>query len=327
LQNLDENYLGNRIYLGDPIKSQGYGDNFAWTAAKVTAPAFLSTYQDHNGGGQYVSASSWQDYPTGPPTFSKATKNKLYKKNIGAMKMSTMTAAYLRPRENKPESRKELTDYIKSSELLPTWFKETAEHVSMRPADRPALGRAVEFCIDKDVPLSAVSLTQFATTKHEALAFLKAAGIEFNVIESPSINKNNVAMALDIAMDDVKAVASRSKAAIDKIQAQFAGGKAHVSKAGNMVSKLGSPDPSLANKRKSEIVLARTMNYFKTLSDFKEQGLSYQQIADTLNSHGVASPTSTKTNPRLWYASGVRNYYLRGKNAKKELNPVSAKTQ
>jgi len=241
--------------------------------------------------------------------------------------MSTMTAAYLRPRENKPESRKELTDYIKSSELLPTWFKETAEHVSMRPADRPALGRAVEFCIDKDVPLSAVSLTQFATTKHEALAFLKAAGIEFNVIESPSINKNNVAMALDIAMDDVKAVASRSKAAIDKIQAQFAGGKAHVSKAGNMVSKLGSPDPSLANKRKSEIVLARTMNYFKTLSDFKEQGLSYQQIADTLNGHGVASPTSTKTNPRLWYASGVRNYYLRGKNAKKELNPVSAKTQ
>ena len=321
MQNLDENYLG------DPIKAQGYGDNFAWTAAKVTAPACISAYQDHNGGGQYVSASSWQDCPTGPPTFLKATKNKLYKKNIGAMKMTTMTAAYLRPRENKPESRKELTAYIKSSEMLPTWFKETAEHVSMRPEDRPALGRAVEFCINKDVSLSAVSLTQFATTKHEALAFLKSAGVEFNVIESPSINKNNVALALDIAMDDVKAVASRSKAAIDKIQAQFAGGKAHVSKAGNMVSKLGSPDPSLANKRKSEIVLARTMNYFKTLSDFKEQGLSYQQIADTLNSHGVASPTSTKTNPRLWYASGVRNYYLRGKNAKKELNPVSAKTQ
>jgi len=325
LQNLDENYLGNRIYLGDPIKAQGYGDNFAWTQARVTAPASISAYQDHNGGGQYVSASSWQDCPTGPPTFSVATKNN--NNNFGAIKMSTLTAAYLRPRENKPESRKELTAYIKSSELLPTWFKETAEHVSMRPEDRPALGRAVDFCVEKDVPLSAVSLTQFATTKHEALAFLKAAGIEFNVIESPSINKNNVAMALDIAMDDVKAVASRSKAAIDKIQAQFAGGKAHVSKAGNMVSKLGSPDPSLANKRKSEIVLARTMNYFKTLSDFKEQGLSYQQIADTLNSHGVASPTSTKTNPRLWYASGVRNYYLRGKNAKKELDPLSAKTK
>ena len=325
MQILDENYLGNRIYLGDPIKAQGYGDNFAWTQARVTAPASISAYQDHNGGGQYVSASSWQDCPTGPPTFSVATKNN--NNNFGAIKMSTLTAAYLRPRDNKPENQKELKAYIKSHDLMPTWFRETDEHRSMRPADRPALGRAVEHCQTKSVPLSVSCLTQLATTKHEALAFLKSAGIEFNVIESPSINKNNVAMALDIAMDDVKAVASRSKAAIDKIQAQFAGGKAHVSKAGNMVSKLGSPDPSLANKRKSEIVLARTMNYFKTLSDFKEQGLSYQQIADTLNSHGVASPTSTKTNPRLWYASGVRNYYLRGKNAKKELNPVSAKTQ
>lgn len=319
MQNLDANYLG------DPIKAQGYGDNFAWTAAKVTAPA--SSSKKSLAGGLYVSASSWQDCPTGPPTFLVATKNKLYKKNIGAMKMTTMTAAYLRPRENKPENQKELKAYIKSHDLMPTWFRETDEHRSMRPADRPALGRAVEFCLSKNVAISAVSLTQFATTKHEALAFLKSAGVEFNVIESPSINKNNVALALDIAMDDVKAVASRSKAAIDKIQAQFAGGKAHVSKAGNMVSKLGSPDPSLANKRKSEIVLARTMNYFKTLSDFKEQGLSYQQIADTLNSHGIASPTSTKTNPKLWYASGVRNYYLRGKlNAKKKLNTVSVKT-
>lgn len=225
------------------------------------------------------------------------------------------TAAYLRPRERKPDNQKELKQYIKSNKLTPTWFKEMSDHKRMRPEDRPALGRAVEFCRSKDVALSAVCLTQLAGTKHEALAFLKGAGIEFNVLESPSINRNNVALALDIAMDDVQAVSRRSKAALDKIQAQFADGKAHTTNAGNTVSKLGAPDPSLANKRKSEIVLARTMNYFKTLSDFKEQGLSYQQIADTLNSHGVASPTSTKTNPKLWFASGVRNYYLRGLNA------------
>jgi|TARA_R110000803_G_scaffold201046_1_gene265702 hypothetical protein len=86
--------------------------------------------------------------------------------------------------------------------------------------------------------------------------------------------------------------------------------------AGKKVNKLGAPDPSLANKRKSEIVLERTMNYFETLSGLKDRGLSYQQIADELNSHGIASPTSTKTNPKLWFASGVRNYFLRGLNAK-----------
>jgi len=54
-------------HLGDSIKCQGYGDNPAWTLATVTAPASISDCQDHNGGGQYVSASSWQDCPTGPP--------------------------------------------------------------------------------------------------------------------------------------------------------------------------------------------------------------------------------------------------------------------
>ena len=51
---------------------QGWGDNPAWTTATVTAPAHISKYQDHNGGGQYVSASSWQDCPTGPPATTQS---------------------------------------------------------------------------------------------------------------------------------------------------------------------------------------------------------------------------------------------------------------
>jgi len=47
-------------------RRQGFGANSGWTKTIVSAPATTSTYHDHNGGGQYVSASSWQDPPTGP---------------------------------------------------------------------------------------------------------------------------------------------------------------------------------------------------------------------------------------------------------------------
>lgn len=75
-KNYPETIASLKIHLSLPdfnsrvnrdIKKQGYGDNFAWTLARVTAPATISDYQDHNGGGLYVSASSWQDCPTGPP--------------------------------------------------------------------------------------------------------------------------------------------------------------------------------------------------------------------------------------------------------------------
>ena len=39
----------------------------SWTAANITAPA--TTSRKSLAGGLYVSASSWQDAPTGPPKY------------------------------------------------------------------------------------------------------------------------------------------------------------------------------------------------------------------------------------------------------------------
>ena len=102
-----------------------------------------------------------------------------------------------------------------------------------------------------------------------------------------------------------------------ELQQQFGEGTAHISHAGALITKLGAPDPSIANARKSEIALKRTLMYFDMLQTYRNQGMSYQRIADELNSHGVPSPTSTKNNPKLWYASGVSNYFKRGENAHK----------
>ena len=265
-------------------------------------------------GGIYVSASSWQDPPHGPPQ-NHFQSNKQKQSTQWKTKMNTHTcAAYMRDNDD----GRELRSYIKLQDDLhsPKYFKEAEDHSRMQPQDRPVLWRAIEHCQKTGAMFVAVKLNNFGKTKAEALRFLKHANVQFRIERSPSCNINNIDMAIDFAEDNINAVASRTKAALDKIQQQFGDGAAHVSHAGNLISKLGAPDPSIANARKSEIALKRTLMYFDMLYTYGNQGMSYQRIADELNSHGVPSPTSTKNNPKLWYASGVSNYYKRGKDAK-----------
>ena len=299
---------GNVLYLR---YGRGSGSTANRTIQKMIASASLSTPSVAASGATTV----WANGPMAPPqNHFRSTKQKQlthWKK-----KMTTHTcAAYMRDTDD----GRELRSYIKMQDDLhsPKYFKEAEDHSRMQPQDRPVLWRAIEHCQKTGAIFTAVKLNSFGKTKAEALRFLKHANVPFRIERSPSCNINNIDMAIDFAEDNINAVASRTKAALDKIQQQFGDGAAHVSHAGNMITKLGAPDPSIANARKSEIALKRTLMYFDMLYTYRKQGMSFQRIADELNSHGVPSPTSTKNNPKLWYASGVSNYYKRGLDAHK----------
>lgn len=299
---------GNVLYLR---YGRGSGSTANRTIQKMIASASLSTPSVAASGATTV----WANGPMAPPqNHFRSTKQKQlthWKK-----KMTTHTcAAYMRDTDD----GRELRTYIKMQDDLhsPKYFKEAEDHSRMQPQDRPVLWRAIEHCQKTGAIFTAVKLNSFGKTKAEALRFLKHANVPFRIERSPSCNINNIDMAIDFAEDNINAVASRTKAALDKIQQQFGDGAAHVSHAGNLISKLGAPDPSIANARKSEIALKRTLMYFDMLYTYRKQGMSFQRIADELNSHGVPSPTSTKNNPKLWYASGVSNYYKRGLDAHK----------
>lgn len=277
--------------------------------------ACMKVSSSNTAGGTMTKAPSWPDPPQGPPSFHFQS-NKQKQSTQWKTKMTTHTcAAYMRDTDD----GRELRSYIKMQEDLhsPKYFREAEDHSRMQPQDRPVLWRAIEHCKKTSAIFVAVSLNNFGKTKAEGLRFLKHANVPFRIERSPSCNINNIDMAIDFAEDNINAVAARTKAALDKIQQQFGDGAAHVSHAGNMITKLGAPDPSIANARKSEIALKRTLMYFDMLYTYRKQGMSFQRIADELNSHGVPSPTSTKNNPKLWYASGVSNYYKRGLNAHK----------
>ena len=299
---------GNVLYLN---YGNGSGSTANKTICTMLASASLSTPSVAASGATTV----WANGPAGPPSFHfRSAKQK--QPHTWKKKMTTYTcAAYMR---NSDDVR-ELRSYIKMQDDLhsPKYFREAEDHSRMQPQDRPVLWRAIEHCQKTGAMFVAVKLNNFGKTKAEALRFLKQANVQFRIERSPSCNINNIDMAIDFAEDNINAVAARTKAALDKIQQQFGDGSAHISHAGNMITKLGAPDPSIANARKSEIALKRTLMYFDMLYTYRKQGMSFQRIADELNSHGVPSPTSTKNNPKLWYASGVSNYYKRGLNAHK----------
>ena len=310
---------GNMLYVRCGIGSTPANQNMQ----RMVSSASLNTPSVAACGATTV----WANGPIAPPSFHfRSTKQK--QPTHWKQKMTTYTcAAYsahlkIHRADGCTENcttDKDLRSYIKMQDDLhsPKYFREAEDHSRMQPQDRPVLWRAVEHCKRTGAIFVAVSLTNFGKTKAEGLRFLKHANVPFRIERSPSCNLNNIDMAIDFAEDNINAVAARTKAALDKIQKQFGNGAAHVSHAGNMITKLGAPDPSIANARKSEIALKRTLMYFDMLYTYRQQGMSFQRIADELNSHGVPSPTSTKNNPKLWYASGVSNYYKRGLNAHK----------
>ena len=291
---------------------------YPWINANVVGPARVRSKSKTPSQMRRVSAGILVNHAAVAPPQNHFRSTKQKQSQHWKKKMTTDThtcAAYMRDTDD----GRELRSYIKMQDDLhsPKYFREAEDHSRMQPLDRPVLWRAVEHCRKTGAIFVAVSLTNFGKTKAEGLRFLKIANVPFRIERSPSCNINNIDMAIDFAEDNINAVAARTKAALDKIQKQFGDGAAHVSHAGNMITKLGAPDPSIANARKSEIALKRTLMYFDMLQTYRNQGMSYQRIADELNSHGVPSPTSTKNNPKLWYASGVSNYYKRGLNAHK----------
>lgn len=287
----------------------------AWDAANIVMPCKTKNAHATPSEMRRVQNNLFNHCTAAPPQNHFRSNTKQKQSQHWKQKMNKHTcAAYMRDTDD----GRELRSYIKMQDNLhsPKYFKEAEDHSRMQPQDRPVLWRAIEHCQKTGAIFVANRLTQFGKTKAEALRFLRTADVEFRIEFSPCCNRNNIDMAIDFAEDNINAVASRTKAALDKIQQEFGHGSAHISHAGNMITKLGAPDPSIANARKSEIALKRTLMYFDMLQTYRNQGMSFQRIADELNSHGVPSPTSTKNNPKLWYASGVSNYYKRGKDAK-----------
>lgn len=241
--------------------------------------------------------------------------------------MQKLCAAYIK-QDAIDEMRSKMRSYTDEHFAKTKIFVEQTPYCDLDPEDRPTLKRAVQFAQNNDAPIVTLNVRQCAKRKLESLVWLQQQSFDFRIIEMPSLTRANLHHAVEFASDDLQVIAGKTRAALQQIKADIADGKAHISHAGNMISKLGAPDPSVANKSKSAKVLERTMSlYHSHLKDMRAEGLSYAAMADRLNRLGISPPFNTvfdqelqqyitskpgDAKHKIWGARSVMNYFLRG---------------
>ena len=277
------------------------------------------------------STTVWANGPAAPPP------NSLFSNDNNGLrewiKMQNLCAAYMR-QDATNEMRNKMRTYTDEHFAETKMFVEQTQNCELHPEDRPVLKRAIQYAHNNDAPIVTLNARQCAKRKLESLVWLQQQSFDFRIIEMPSLTRANLHHAVEFASDDIQVIAGKTRAALQQIRTDIASGKAHISHAGNMISKLGAPDPSKAQEEKSKKVLKRTMSiYHSHLKDMRAQGLSYGAMADRLNKLSISPPFNTvfdkelqqyitfKTGDaqhKIWHATSVRNYFLRGElNANK----------
>lgn len=241
--------------------------------------------------------------------------------------MQNLCAAYMR-QDATNEMRNKMRTYTDEHFTKTKMFVEQPQNCELHPEDRPVLKRAIQYAHKNDAPIVALNARQCAKRKLESLVWLQQQSFDFRIIEMPSLTRANLHHAVEFASDDIQVIAGKTRAALQQIRADIADGKAHISHAGNMISKLGAPDPAEAQEAKSKKVLERTMDLYNShLKNMRADGLSYGAIAERLNKLSISPPFNTvfdqelqqyitfKTGDaqhKIWHATSVRNYFLRG---------------
>lgn len=259
--------------------------------------------------------------------------------------MQNLCAAYMR-QDATDEMRNKMRTYTDEHFNKTKMFVEQTQNCELHPEDRPVLKRAIQYAHNNDAPVVTLNARQCAKRKLESLVWLQQQSFDFRIIEMPSLTRANLHHAVEFASDDIQVIAGKTRAALQQIKSDIADGKAHISHAGNMIGKLGAPDPAVAQEAKSKKVLERTMSlYHSHLKDMRAQGLSYRSMADRLNKLGISAPFNTVFDEELqqyitfksgdaqykiWHPTSVRNYVKRGELnsiCKGELNADQTKTR
>jgi hypothetical protein len=267
----------------------------------------------------------WSNGPAAPPP------NSLFSNDNNGLrewtKMQNLCAAYMR-QDATNEMRNKMRTYTDEHFAETKMFIEQTQNCELHPEDRPVLKRAIQYAHNNDAPIVTLNARQCAKRKLESLVWLQQQSFDFRIIEMPSLTRANLHHAVEFASDDIQVIAGKTRAALQQIRTGIASGKAHISHAGNMISKLGAPNPAEAQEAKSKKVLERTMSLYNShLKDMRAQGLSYGAIAERLNKLSISPPFNTifdkelqqyitfKTGDaqhKIWHATSVRNYFLRG---------------
>lgn len=174
-----------------------------------------------------------------------------------------------------------------------TVIKEFVEVESGRNPNRPLLNQAIALAKKEGATLVIARLDRLARNTVFVMNLIDA-DIDFVCCDMPSANRMTLGIFALLAEEEARSISFRTKAALAEIKDKIARGEKHVSKSGNVVTKLGSTykptkeqiaQAHEANRKKAK-ENPDNMKAFAFIESLVESGDNFYEITNKLNKAG-----------------------------------------
>ncbi|MFZ4165274.1 recombinase family protein [Brevundimonas sp. NPDC058933] len=183
-----------------------------------------------------------------------------------------------------------------------TVLAEFEEVESGKRSDRPELAKAIALCKSTGAKLLIGKLDRLSRDMLFLLT-LQNEGVQFVAADMPDANNMTLHMMMVFAQHERETISARTKAGLQAIKDRIEREGHHVSKAGNVITKLGPAKPFTgadsargvqSRKAKADEHASKVI---PTITLLKGQGATLQQIADHLNHMGQKTPRGASWTP------------------------------
>lgn len=137
--------------------------------------------------------------------------------------------------------RSQQSDVRKFANSSGEMLGEFTEVESGKRNDRKQLNLAIDYCAKVGAILIVKSLCRISRGGHQVMSRLESLGVSFVESESPNDNQLMKEFKFSMAKDERQKISKRTSDALREIKNKISNGIEHVSKAGNVVTSLGSP--------------------------------------------------------------------------------------
>lgn len=218
--------------------------------------------------------------------------------------------AYIRVSTTKQELGLEsqlniINSYISKDDVILQLFTEKE---SGRNNNRIELNKAIEYTKSNDAILLIAKLDRLSRNV-TFISTLMDTKVKFKACDMPTADNFTIHIFAALAEREVGMIRERTKAALSVIKSNIETKGHHISKAGNVVTKLGRTELSkehwelgqtaIKQKRLDNENLKRARAFASSL---KGNGLNYTQITDLLNQNGF----KTSTGKQYLHTSTIR---------------------
>lgn len=156
---------------------------------------------------------------------------------------------------------------------------------------RIGIEKAIEDCRRTNSTLLVKELSRITRGGFKYRQMLEELSINYIEVNSPHDPELVKEIKFSLAKEERNKIRQRTKEALGQIKSNLSRGKHHISKTGNIITKLGKPE-NLTNEARKKSIEVRKKKALENPNNVKagkyillarELGKTYQQIADELN--------------------------------------------